>query len=312
MEYAMKKAVKIGLIVVGCLVVLGFVGKYFLLDRAAIPKESSFTIDMDEVRSLATAEGGALPVEVRSLVVAEGVFPAWMVVAGGGGRDIPITFAAYQIVYPDKTVVIDSAASRAAFEAMPFEIKSFSDDNYAVLQEALKKASLVLITHEHFDHIGGIAASPHLSEIVPHLLLTKEQVESFNMKDAGFPAGSLDSYTPLSYDRYYRAAPGIVLIKAPGHAPGQQIIYVVTDKGSEYLFVGDIVWSRENLVREANRPLLVSLMLREELQPARGEIRWMLDNLYGSPNNTITYVISHDGQQLSEYIGAGVIGEGFK
>jgi glyoxylase-like metal-dependent hydrolase (beta-lactamase superfamily II) len=309
----MKKAVKIGLIVVACLVVLGFVGKYLLLDRASIPKESSFTIDMDEVRKLATADGGALPVEVRSLIVAQGAFPAWMVVAGGGGGEIPISFVSYQIVYPDKTVVIDSAASREGFKAsMPYPLKAFSDKNYTTLQEALKRASLILVTHEHFDHIGGIAASPYLSEIIPHLLLTKEQVESFLMKEAGFPAGSLDSYAPLSYDRYYRAAPGIVLIKAPGHTPGQQIIYVVTDKGSQYLFVGDIVWNRENLVREVNRPLLVSLILREGLEPARGEIRWMIDNLYRDPNNTMTYVISHDGRQLSEYIGTGVITEGFK
>jgi glyoxylase-like metal-dependent hydrolase (beta-lactamase superfamily II) len=307
----MKKFLKFVFILLAFLVVIGFVGKYFLVDQAPIPTDSSFTVDMDEVRRLATAGGGELPVEVRSLVIAEGAFPAWTVAAGAHG-EIPMAFIAYQIVYPDKTVIIDAAMDRAASETMPYKPSSFSVKNYTILQESLKKASLILITHEHFDHIGGIGTSVYINEILPQLLLTTEQVKSPLMKDAGFPAGALDSYTPLAYDRYYSPAPGIVLIKAPGHTPGQQIIYVVTKAGGEYLFVGDIVWSRENLKREVNRPLLISLMLKEDLDSARGEIRWVIDTLYKNPNNTITYVISHDGQQLKEYIGAGVIAEGFK
>ncbi len=223
-----------------------------------------------------------------------------------------MAFIAYQVVYPDKTVIIDACADRAGFEMMPFPLKGYSDENYGVLQESLRKASLILITHEHFDHIVGVAKSPYLSEILPRLVLTKEQAESPDMKSAGFPAGSLDGYKPLSYDRYHAVAPGIVLIKATGHAPGQQIIYLKTTGGAEYLFLGDIVWSRENLTREVNRPLLMSLVLREDLDLARGEIRWIIDNLSANPNNTITYLISHDGQQLEEQIQAGVVAEGFK
>jgi glyoxylase-like metal-dependent hydrolase (beta-lactamase superfamily II) len=307
----MKKFLKIALVVLACLVVIGFVGKHFLVDQAPIPTDSSFTVNMDEVRRLATSQGDGLPVGIGSLVIAEGAFPAWTVAAGAHG-EIPIAFIAYQIVYPDNFVVIDAAMDRAASEAMPFKPTSFSNKNYTILQESLKKASLILITHEHFDHLGGIATSVYINEILPHLLLTTEQVKSPLIKDAGFPSGALDGYKPLVYDRYYSPAPGIVLIKAPGHTPGQQIIYVKTKGGGEYLFVGDIVWSRENLKREVNRPLLTSLMLKEDLDSARGEIRWIIDTLYKNPNNTITYVISHDGQQLKEYISAGVIAEGFK
>ncbi len=306
----MKKFAKIALIVIACLVVIGFVGKYVLLDHAPIPTESTFTIDMDEVGRLAVSMGDGLPSEVRSLVIANGAFPSFMVAAGGRG-ETPMAFIAYQVVYPDKTVIIDACASKAAFEAMPYAPSDYSDENYSVLQEALRKASLILMTHEHYDHIGGIAASPYLSEILPRLLLTTEQYNSTLMEEAGFPAGALDGFTPVSYERYYAAAPGIVLIKTPGHAPGQQIIYVKTTTG-QYLFLGDIVWSRENLTREVNRPLFISLMMREDLDSARGEIRWIIDNLSTNPNNTITYLISHDGQQLEEQIQAGVVAEGFK
>ena len=53
----MKKFAKIALIVIACLVVIGFVGKYVLLDHAPIPTESTFTIDMDEVGRLAAFDG---------------------------------------------------------------------------------------------------------------------------------------------------------------------------------------------------------------------------------------------------------------
>ncbi len=236
-----------------------------------------------------------------------------MVVAGGGSGEIPIAFVAYQIVYPDRTVVIDAAADSKGFEQqMPSPLRSFDEKNYTILQDALTSASLVMITHEHFDHVGGIATSPSLNAILPHLLLTKEQVESPVMKDVGFPAGALNGFKALTYDRYYRAAPGIVLIKAPGHTPGQQMIFVATKGGTEYLFVSDIVWNRENLKRQLDRPLLVNLVLHENLKPARGEIRWIIDNLYNNPNNKIVYVVSHDGGQLREYVKAGVIKDGFK
>lgn len=306
----MKKFVKIAVIVIACLVVVGFVGNYVLLARAPIPTETSFTIDMGEVERLALSMGDGLPVEVRSLVIAEGTFPAWAVAAGGRG-EIPMAFMAYQIVYPDRTVVIDSCADRATFEAIPYKPSVYSDENYAILQESLKDASLVLMTHEHFDHLGGVATSPYLDAILPHLLLSAEQAQSYLIQDNGFPAGALDGYTPVSYDRYHAAAPGIVLIKAPGHTPGQQIIYVRTTTG-QYLFLGDIVWSRENLAREVNRPLLISLMMKEDLDSARGQIRWIIDNLYANPDNTVIYPIAHDGRQLREYIEAGAIVEGFK
>jgi glyoxylase-like metal-dependent hydrolase (beta-lactamase superfamily II) len=41
-----------------------------------------------------------------------------------------------------------------------------------------------------------------------------------------WPEGSRESFKPLDYTGYSAVAPGVVLIKAPGHTPGSQIIYV--------------------------------------------------------------------------------------
>ena len=42
------------------------------------------------------------------------------------------------------------------------------------------------------------------------------------MEEAGFPAGALDGFVPVSYERYYAAAPGIVLIKTPAMHRGSR------------------------------------------------------------------------------------------
>jgi glyoxylase-like metal-dependent hydrolase (beta-lactamase superfamily II) len=314
----MKTYIEIAFIVIGCLAVVGCASGYYTVDRCRALKASDFVLDLSEVRRLATAGGGELPTEVRSLVVAEASMPKWFAIAGGGLGKIPFDIVAYQVVYPDRTVIIDSgfddkscSGPIASFVFRTFLVCSYNEKNYRILQESLKTASLILVTHEHFDHIGGIAASRYPKEVRSHLLLTKEQANGPMVTDRRFLGGGLSWYEPLSYDGpYYAVRPGIVLIKAPGHAPGQQIIYVTTKDGNEYLFLADILWNRENLERRVYRSRLASM--KEDPNPAREEFRWVLYNLYDNPNNKIVYVIAHDRDQLTEYIKAGVIKEGFK
>jgi glyoxylase-like metal-dependent hydrolase (beta-lactamase superfamily II) len=314
----MKTYIQVAFIVVGCLAIAGCASKHLIIDRYPVSETSGFLLDLDEVRKLAKAGGGELPVEVRSLVVAEASMPRWFAMAGGGCGSIPFDIVAYQVVYPGGTVIIDSCFDKeeaydgiAVFFLRKFQLNTYSQENYEILQESLRNASLILVTHEHFDHIGGIAASPYPTEIIPHLLLTKEQAEGPIATDPRFLGGEFSGYVPLSYEGpYYSAKPGIVLIKAPGHAPGQQIIYVTTKDGNEYLFIGDIIWNRENLKRRVYRPRISSM--KDDLDSAREEFRWVLEKLYDDPSNKIIYVISHDRDQLGEYIKAGVITEGFK
>ena len=53
---------------------------------------------------------------------------------------------------------------------------SFDADAYARMQAALTHASQIVITHEHMDHIGGLAAHPQIESILPALRLTREQI----------------------------------------------------------------------------------------------------------------------------------------
>src|SRR3546814_4681759 len=108
------------------------------------------------------------------------------------------------------------------------------------MENALGKAKLILVTHEHVDHIGGLTEYPDVAKILPSTRLTQEQVyHPERSAPAAFAAGALDGYKPLVYDKYVAVAPGIVLIKSPGHSPGSQMVYVKKVDGTEVLFIGD-------------------------------------------------------------------------
>ncbi len=313
----MKGFIGIIFFAVGCLTVAGCFPRCHVIDRYPVSESSRFELDLDKVREKAIEMEGDLPIEVRSLVVAEARMPKWFVTACGGFGNHPCDMVAYQVVYPDRTVIIDSCfdvdktyGGAAAFLLRWFQLDTYSRENYQILQEAMRNASKILVTHEHFDHIGGISASPYLAEILPRVLLTEEQIDSSVLHLARFPEGSLDEYVRVPRDRYSAVAPGIVLIKAPGHAPGQQIIYIKTQNGNEYLLIGDVIWNRENLRRRTYRSWIASI--KDDLDSAREEFRWVLVNLYDNPDNKIIYVISHDRDQLREYIDAGVIKKDFR
>ena len=91
------------------------------------------------------------------------------------------------------------------------------------------------------------------------------------------PASSPRS-APLEYEDYRAIAPGVVLIKAPGHSPGSQMIYVQRADGREFLFAGDIGWSLRNIeevrsARAAGVAVHARRGSRRGLRPARRPAR---------------------------------------
>lgn len=302
---------KIVLICVGVLVIIGIIAKYILLDRGSLPEQSAYRVNLEDVRSLVQAESQDLPIRLNSIAIAEGVFPKWAVVAGGSAQGYPTNFASLQVVYDDKTVVIDVPFSKAQFEKLPFGT-IFHEDRFTAMQQAMQQAEQIVVTHEHGDHIGGIAQSPVLEQIWPKVRLTQEQLHSPTIKDAQFPDGFLETASSLEYDAYHRLAPGIVLIKAPGHTPGHQMVYIKLQNGEEFLVIGDVIWNDVNLQRQAARPLLVSLILRQDRRQTTHQIRWLHDAVYQNAQEHIHLVISHDPEQRQRYLQQGLLGDAFE
>ena len=307
------RILRVLLIVVVVLGVLGFAASRYLLGRAPFPETTSYPLDLGELRRLAASQGGDFPVAVNHAQIAEGSLPRGAVFAGESlFTPQPMTHGAYQVVYADGSFgVIDSAFPEAALHVMNPDAK-FDADAWSSIQRALGAAKWIVITHEHVDHLGGIAAFAQPEALVGRLVLTKEQLANTKqLQQAKFPEALRAKLTPIGYEHYYALAPGVVLVKAPGHTPGSQLVYVALASGRELLFVGDVAWHMDQIRELWYRPRLVTdFFLGEDREATMGELRALRD--LGAKNPALQLVVSHDVDQRKELLASGLIGDHFQ
>ena len=205
---------------------------------------------------------------------------------------------------PISSVVIDTAMAPAATKKMP---GSKADPAaFDRVEAAMKKASAIVFTHEHVDHVGGVAAAPDFAAIAKQVRMTREQYDSPKLERGEFPAGTLAGLTPLSYQGLYTVSPGVVLQQAPGHSPGSQLIYVELTGGQRFLFVGDIAWTKDNIKLETGRPGIATLLMKED----RPAVAAQLHALAQLPPD-VHVVVAHDPIALDDDLKAGLYRQGF-
>ncbi|HEX7774989.1 MAG TPA: MBL fold metallo-hydrolase [Parvibaculum sp.] len=305
----MSKWMRRSLIGLAVIAVIGGGAYYWLFVQSGTPQQGAFSIDIGEVRRLANAEPGPKPADVRVEHIGSFSFPGIAVVAGDSWKPVDMPVYSYQIVYPDRTAIIDTALDD---KLGGDRFGSFDKDAYGRMQKAMAAAKLIVITHEHVDHIGGIVEAPDLKAILPAVRLTKEQFDHPERSvPAAFPKGALDGYQPLVYDKYDAIAPGMVLIKSPGHSPGSQMIYVQKADGSEILFIGDVAWHFRNidLVRERARAV-TQYFLKEDRAAVLAELQELARLHEAEPK--IAIVPGHDGEVVAGLEKAGALESGFK
>lgn len=291
------------------LLIIGIPGYYALAIYSPAPT-NDYPLDIAKIRELAGSLPGDKPTEVRYENVTALQFASAMIMAGDPWQKSLMPVYSYQVVFPDKTVIVDTAMSRDI--AKPdFLITMFDEAAYHRMNDAMEKASQIVITHEHMDHIGGIAAHPHFTGILPALRLTDEQMTNpAGMKPAVLPADALQYYRPLHYDRMLAIAPGIVLLKSPGHTPGSQMVYIQQADGREMILLGDVSWRIRNIELVRERPLFMTLIIGENRHQVLAEFQALHDLVVANP--AINLVPGHDGEAIRALTTAGVLKAGFK
>jgi glyoxylase-like metal-dependent hydrolase (beta-lactamase superfamily II) len=159
--------------------------------------------------------------------------------------------------------------------------------------------------------VAGVIHTPFANELAPKTVLTRTQVQTL-LTDPQMPEIKLtpemaSRYIVVDYEKYMPLAPGIALIKAPGHTPGSQIVYVVLQSGKEYLLAGDCAWLMDNvrLVRGKDAPWII-----EDEALVMAELKWL--NEVDRTEKNVSIVVSHDDEQRKQYIAAHILGDGFE
>jgi glyoxylase-like metal-dependent hydrolase (beta-lactamase superfamily II) len=272
-------------------------------------RETPFAADLGDIRRLARLLPGPLPVAVNVSRVAASVRPNKFVIEGGDDSPITMPRTAFQVVYPDCTVMIDSGLDRETHDSFstPDKREPYFPEAVAQLQQALNAARMIVLTHFHADHVAGVTRAANFDALAaktfvsvataqcllntphrPHLAMTAEQVNQLNIFD---------------YGQYHPVAPGIVLMKAPGHSADHQMVYIALQSGAEILHSVDVGWVLENIAQIKGK---AAPWVKEDVPAVIGQLRW-LNNVLRNEKN-VTLLVTHDDELLTSAIKTGAIG----
>jgi glyoxylase-like metal-dependent hydrolase (beta-lactamase superfamily II) len=263
---------------------------------------------LQTVRSLARAIPGDLATSVSYSSVQDDSSLESDAVDGGPHVKIYQVTPAFQIRFPTGWIMVDAAYDRQ--EAGTSGV--FFQDRYDQLLAALRGAGLIVITHEHGDHVGTLLLPAVARDVAFKTMLTRQQEQTLinhPRRGAALDAAAARRYLVVDYQRALPIAPGVVLIRAPGHTPGSQMVYVRLASGREIILAGDVVWHSAGIETQHQKPDSTSKQLGEDRGAIGQEIAWLKSDV--APAG-IAIAVSHDGSELRALVSQGVLVEGLE
>jgi glyoxylase-like metal-dependent hydrolase (beta-lactamase superfamily II) len=279
---------------------------------AAHPAAAGWSASLADIRATAAMIPGRRPLGVNILKFAESRRPKNFSVSGAPAVPSVQARTVFQIRFADGRVMVDSGMDRQVHrffgrgEEEPYDAAAASR-----VERALADAKLIVVTHEHGDHVAGVIRSPNAEELARKTILTREQVNTLmtapQMPEIRLTDEAAARYHVVDYNRYLPLAPGMALIKAPGHTPGSQMIYVALESGREYLLIGDAAWHMDSVrqIVGKNAPWIT-----EDKQAVLDQLRWLNELSRTEPR--LVVIASHDDEEHAELIRTGVLGSGLE
>jgi len=231
--------------------------------------------------------GSDVTVEVVTTAIISAQWP--MVVNNGRKGPVELPVLVGVIEHQGGAVLVDAGLGNATREGTfpRFPLRSGMSVRMppgATIAERLDAPPrLVLMTHLHYDHVGGLLDLPGAS-----VWTTEAEWHTTMTSNLGFPEARMKDavdwqVVPLREGRVQSALgrPAIDVmgdgsiwyISTPGHTPGSASVLVRAEDGP-WLFIGDIAWVDDHL-QDAQRPWWVSLVVDGRPRQLRKSTEWV-------------------------------------
>jgi glyoxylase-like metal-dependent hydrolase (beta-lactamase superfamily II) len=281
------------------------------LTRAQQPPVQSaapWSADISAIRRTATLIPGRKPSRINVLKFAESRRTKNFSVKGEPASPSVQARTVFQVIYPDGYVMVDAGMD----QPMHKQIGRGADEPYFPEQaqqvdKALRGARAIIFTHEHGDHVTGVIRTPYLAELAPKTILTRAQVRTLEttpqFPDLRITEEQAQRYHIIDYDHYMAFAPGWALIKAAGHTPGSQMMFITLESGREYLLIGDAAWHMDGVrkILGKDAPWIV-----EDTAAVTDQLKWL--NTLSTTDKNLVIVASHDDDEHKDLIARKLLG----
>ncbi|MEI6946299.1 MBL fold metallo-hydrolase [Paraflavisolibacter sp. H34] len=266
---------------------------------------------LQRIRAAASIIPGPFPTGIGYLKFSESIRKWSEVIEGGSEDPCKMARTAFQIHYPDGWVMVDAGMDRQVHKFFEKEKpQPFDDAKADRVRQAVEGARLVLITHEHGDHVAGVIRTANTGGVPHKTLLTREQADALmtrpQMPEIKLGVPESRQYLIASFESLLPVAPGLVLIKAPGHTPGELMIYARLQNGKEYLFTGDVSWSYQGIAEKKGKPENDQKRIGENASLVNSQLAWLNQLL---TKEKVTLLVSHDDIMLPQYAAQGLIAD---
>src|ERR1041385_3535564 len=269
----------------------------------------AWAANLSDIRRMVTLIPGRKPLRINVLKFAESHRTKNFSVKGEPATPSVQARTVFQVVYPDGYVMVDAGMDEPMHRQIGrgAEGEPYFAEQAQQVEKALRGARAIVFTHEHGDHVTGVIRTPYLADLAPKTILTRAQVNTLETRpqfpDLKITEEQAQRYHIIDYEKYMAFAPGWTLIKAAGHTPGSQMMFITLESGREYLLIGDAAWHMDGVRKVAGKdaPWIV-----EDTAAVNAQLKWL--NTLSSTEKNLVIIASHDDDEHKELIAKKLLG----